>query len=439
MKTAPLTNQATSIFDVQCGEATHYLVSPSKPEENSSEWSVCNTGEKEVTLIEGTNTFPFWFKRGSYLVESAQTIEVLLDTAAPSPPSSILGGVSMGSLVRSPSIQYSSGTDAQSGVLKNQVRVLKVSDSAVIRDWTDHEPGEPILGLSLVALESYRVELRSVDMAGNLSSSVSSSDWIAGRAQGIHDVDFANGGVYSTSGNYVSNEAKKIIFAPNQKILVTGLIRDLGEWGDIFLHRLLPNGVPDSSFGTNGKIVIDLTPFDFGTGLFIDSMNRIILGGAYTTTENPFLYRFTNSGSIDSSFGTNGFVAKSVAGENFARAMTVDPSDGSYYIVGDDYGDSAYVTKFTVNGAVDNTFATSGYYLIGTHVYAYALDAEVDLNGKLVVVGRVKPGGSGDDWAAILWRFNSNGTLDTSFNSPSGYLLLDDQLSANVTESANGL
>lgn len=432
-------SQAIGTISLNCGNASHYLIGPQKPEPENLGWNICSSGNLDLNLTETTNSFSFWFKREKFVSEEAQHLEILFDNLPPQPPSAVYDGTSMASLDQSPPILYSPGSDDQTGILKHQVRLIRESDLAIIKDWTDHESADSILAVGLASQESYRVEARALDRAGNVSTIASSDGWIAGLAQGVHNLDFASSGVYSTSGNYNYNIARKIIVATDQKILVTGVIRDLGEWGDIFLHRLLPSGASDTTFGTTGKLVFDLSPYDFGTGLFIDSMNRIILGGAYTTTENPFLWRFTENGSSDLTFGTNGFVAKSVAGENVANAMTVDPSDGSYYIVGDDYGDSAYLTKFTVNGSVDSTFATNGYYLITTHVYARAIDALVDANGKLVVVGGVQPGGSGDDSAAIIWRFNANGTPDTTFNSPLGYLILDNQLSTDVFEQAGGI
>ena len=41
--------------------------------------------------------------------------------------------------------------------------------------------------------------------------------------------------------------------------------------------------------------------------------------------------------------------------------MATDPVDGSYYIIGDDYGDTLYVAKFTAEGLPDTTFGGDGH------------------------------------------------------------------------------
>jgi hypothetical protein len=96
-----------------------------------------------------------------------------LDTSAPTVPSSIAFDHNpSNSLTQTPVITFTASTDAGSGVLKYQARVLKVSDSSVIKDWTDFVSGNALstLAANLVDGSSYRVEIKAFDNIGNIST-----------------------------------------------------------------------------------------------------------------------------------------------------------------------------------------------------------------------------------------------------------------------------
>ncbi|MBV2169342.1 MAG: hypothetical protein KUL82_11615 [Bdellovibrio sp.] len=106
-------------------------------------------------------------------------VSVLLDNTSPTAPTSINDGITLSSLTQSPTITFTSGTDAHSGVQKHQLRVLRVSDSFVMKDWHDFTSGNAVTGLTLATNTSYKVEIKTFDNV-NLESSVTTSDgWIA--------------------------------------------------------------------------------------------------------------------------------------------------------------------------------------------------------------------------------------------------------------------
>ncbi|MBW2733635.1 MAG: hypothetical protein JRH20_14700 [Deltaproteobacteria bacterium] len=259
------------------------------------------------------------------------------------------------------------------------------------------------------------------------------------RARGIYDTSFATGGVHSESGYLNGNYFNAVLVAPLGQVYVAGALQvNSSDWGDIILQRLHPNGSLDVGFNFTGTRIVNFTPFELAVGLHITGQGKLRLGGARTVQEDPLVMGFNDDGTTDTDFGSAGIVLKGIAGENYPRAMAVDPVDGAFYIVGDDYGDTPYAVKFTAAGAVDSSFSGDGHLVLPGLTYGEAIDVQVDANRRVVIVGEIKPAGATDDKAAILWRLNPNGSLDTSFGN-GGVLILDDVFDTGVDESAKGL
>lgn len=106
-------------------------------------------------------------------------VSALLDSTNPNPAASVTDGTTLSSLTQSPTINFTSGTDAHSGVQKHQLRVLRVSDSLVMKDWHDFTSGNSVAGLSLVTDTAYKVEVKVIDNLNLESPSAASDGWIA--------------------------------------------------------------------------------------------------------------------------------------------------------------------------------------------------------------------------------------------------------------------
>ena len=138
---------------------------------------------------------------------------------------------------------------------------------------------------------------------------------------GTIDGDFGtSGAIYFTNGNrsVVSNA---VIVDAQERAVVGGWI-ETATSADLWLHRLLPDGSSDFSFGVGANAVVpfDLsgvpsTNFDTATTLALDADQRIVAVGegvrnAITRSSNVIVARFLPGGTLDSSFGVAG---KSVA------------------------------------------------------------------------------------------------------------------------------
>lgn len=132
---------------------------------------------------------------------------------------------------------------------------------------------------------------------------------------------------------------------------------------------------------------------------------------------------------LDTSFGTNGISTYGSAGmsKNIAFSSVMD-SDGNTYAVGFTVPTTGStvrtlaIWKFDSDGAIDTSFANSGLYQYAGDSSAEAsegYDIEFDANGKLVVVGYTESSGKA---RALAIRLSTTGVLDTSFGS-SGYYI----------------
>jgi uncharacterized delta-60 repeat protein len=256
-------------------------------------------------------------------------------------------------------------------------------------------------------------------------------------ANGTLDASFGTGGIVTTSFG-VSAEATSAAVQADGKIVAAGYANlDGGE--SFALARYNSNGTLDTTFGTSGKVG---TAFDSGRGFSyaqassvdVQPDGRIVAAGnteigacLFNGLEQPCfdfaLARYNSNGTLDASFGTGGRVTTDFAGPNDqADSVAVQP-DGRIVVAGAagrfiNTGFDFAVARYNSNGTLDTTFGTSGKVTtdfagaddLPTEPSAIALQGD----GKIVVMGQTLVGGVSD---FALARYNSNGTLDTSFGT----------------------
>lgn len=112
-----------------------------------------------------------------------------------------------------------------------------------------------------------------------------------------------------------------------------------GTTAELKLLRLQSNGTLDASFGTAGKSSLNIgSSNDYAMGITVLGSGKIVVcGSTYANTSNTdfFVARLNDNGSIDNTFGTNGFTITSVAPVEGDRAETIAiQSDGKIIVVG---------------------------------------------------------------------------------------------------------
>ena len=227
---------------------------------------------------------------------------------------------------------------------------------------------------------------------------------------GSLDSTFGLDGKVTTDIIWWEDYATGVAIQPDGKIVVCGYART-GVFTDPVLVRYNTDGTPDTSFGTNGITIYDNpSDFDFINDLVIQSDGKIILGGFHGNTNNSnfVLYRFENNGTIDESFGNNGYVIDTVSSTQFGRSLVIQP-DGKIILTGFSTDPSTdqrniYSARYNATGNLDKSFGIDGYVLsdLGgvSDVYSSILQADQ----KLLVAGEHH---NGLNYESVILRYNN--------------------------------
>jgi uncharacterized delta-60 repeat protein len=125
-------------------------------------------------------------------------------------------------------------------------------------------------------------------------------------------------------------------------------------------------------------------------------------------------YASAQAGSLDPTFASGGiFISPTVQGT--ANAVAIQ-SDGKIVVAGGDIAAgnfAATLIRLNTNGTLDTTFGTNGVATLFTTGAFFAM--AIQANGEIVVAGSAGPGTSNS--YVELARFQTNGTLDTTFGT----------------------
>ena len=263
------------------------------------------------------------------------------------------------------------------------------------------------------------------------------------------NVDGSLDNTFDGDGKVIINQAlfeyaMDVAIQPDGKIVLAGSRAISGEDQNIVVHRLNPNGSFDASFGANGTAVVTNLSSDAAAAVTIQTDGKIIAaGGASNGSNFDFaVIRFNANGSIDTSFDSDGIVTTPIlTGDDAARSVAIQP-DGK--IVASGIGRSGTNSKFAVvrynpNGSVDTSFGASGMVTTAILGNNEPRSLAIQQNGKIIVGGYTSVS-TNNEFALI--RYNSDGSLDTTFSSDGKstfdlWGLTDDRLYAMALD-ANG-
>ena len=185
-------------------------------------------------------------------------------------------------------------------------------------------------------------------------------------------------------------------------------------------------GTLDSTFSGDGKLFLaPSASHDNAYGVVVQADSNIVIGGvSITQSATSFdicAVRVHPDGSIDSTFGTNGYTIYDHAG-GFDVAYDIDlQTDGKIIMTGAVSITAAntdmLVVRLNTDGSFDSTFAGNGKLIIPINTSEdYAREAAIQPDGKILIGGYTKtPGFTYNN--AVMVRINTDGTLDTTFGT----------------------
>ncbi|WP_375471149.1 DUF4347 domain-containing protein [uncultured Nostoc sp.] len=263
-------------------------------------------------------------------------------------------------------------------------------------------------------------------------------------SDGTLDTSFNTTGKVTTDFNSNDDYSNSIIVQADGKILVAGTSYN-GTNNDFAIVRYNSDGTLDTSFNTTGKVTTDFNSNDdYSNSIIVQADGKILVAGtSYNGTNNDFaIVRYNSDGTLDTSFNTTGKVTTDFnSNDDSGNSITVQPDGkilvGGYTDNGTDY-DFAIV-RYNSNGTLDTSFNTTGKVTTDFNSNddsGYSITVQVD--GKVLVAG-ISYNETNNDFAIV--RYNSDGTLDTSFNT-TGKVTTDfdtnDDYGYSITVQADG-
>ncbi|MFV1983053.1 MAG: hypothetical protein ACC657_05880 [Thiohalomonadales bacterium] len=431
---------------------------------NDTVWSVSST------LVEGDNSYSITARDALGNETVALSVIVVLDTIPPSVPT-------ITSNLRTNQISYTlTGTrESRSSILINGIEVVasgsRTTWSSVVtlstgsniysvtsRDALGNESG--ILSVT-VDMETIPPGQVTNFTATKPRSTALRLDWI-----NPGDVDFAGVRVLRSTANFATghtdtikqtNELQRNVSGFTDSQLLNGVAYyysayaydNYGNYSSSATTLKTIPGLPgdlDQSFNLPDGFTIfglDKGPSfrDYGYAVAVQSDGKIIVvGSAYSDvgSDDMAIFRFTSAGILDTTFNSVGYVTHDGAGQGISNSTDKGlavalQSDGKIVVAGYGQhrtgGDVMVVWRYTQNGLLDSSFNGQGYVAhstgplidntgVNTEQFDLAYAVAVQADGKIIVTG---VGGVnttiGSTKEMILWRFTTDGKLDTSFNT----------------------
>ncbi|NJM37701.1 MAG: hypothetical protein HC845_07500 [Akkermansiaceae bacterium] len=189
------------------------------------------------------------------------------------------------------------------------------------------------------------------------------------------------------------------------------------------LARLSANGILDNTFSGDGYQEITATGFSQCATIALQPDGKIVMVGRSKAVGNEdfVVARCNGDGTLDTSFGGTGVIKKNILNTDGALATALQP-DGKILVVGAaNSGTDSVVLRYNSNGTLDTSFSVNGMYQESFGALSNFSAVALQPDGKILL------GGSSGTLAgrnSTVVRLNSNGNRDTSFDGD-GYVISD--------------
>jgi len=246
---------------------------------------------------------------------------------------------------------------------------------------------------------------------------------------GSLDLSFGNNGIVITDIGppYTNDAGAAVTIQPDGKILMAGnsttgvsLSTGMIYIGRFALTRYNANGSLDNSFGVGGKV----TTFLGNYTLYLNQLNamalqsdgKILVAGSGMNESVSVLIRYKHDGTLDSTFDSDGIVTTAISTVSSIQSICIQP-DGKIVTAGSSLssvGKIITVARYKSNGTLDSTFNYDGIVTTSIgNINDVANSIALQTDGKILVCGQ-SLNGANFDFALV--RYNTNGSLDTTFD-----------------------
>jgi uncharacterized delta-60 repeat protein len=192
------------------------------------------------------------------------------------------------------------------------------------------------------------------------------------------------------------------------------------HYGDLAVSRLLTDGSVDTSFGTRGTTLLDVSDFDDVTAV-LPRIGGIDIGGSTASlvgdrrgARDALVWRLEHDGAADTAFAQGGVARLDLGGDE--HVATVSPAlEGGVYVIGTTTSEGVadgFVARYTRAGALDARFGQHGVVRLDL-----GSDGDELVGGRTLLAGVVVAGRSVRDGeaAAVVLRLDARGRLVSYF------------------------
>jgi uncharacterized delta-60 repeat protein len=247
-------------------------------------------------------------------------------------------------------------------------------------------------------------------------------DFVVARhsTDGSLDTSFDGDGKLTTDFGSLYDHAQSVVVQADGKIVVAGnSYNGISSYYDIALARYNTDGSLDTSFSGDGKLTTDFASSDDSAdSVAIQADGKIIVAGS--SGGDFAVARYNTDGSLDTSLDADGKLTTDFGGSEGDGANSVAiQSDGKVVVAGYrgiDGGNAEFaVARYNTDGSLDTSFAGDGR-LTTFFGYGAARSVAIQADGKIVVAGYSFTGSYYSYYSFAVARYNTDGSLDTSFD-----------------------
>lgn len=254
-------------------------------------------------------------------------------------------------------------------------------------------------------------------------------------ANGSFDSSFANGGIFVATNITVFASSTAIALQPDGKIVVSGIYAVSGNDNAYLVIRLNTNGSLDTTFGGQGFVITNLSPGnDLSRDIAVQSDGKIVVCGSVNdmgvTGSDIGLVRFMPDGSLDFTFNLNGIVTTSITVTEQGYALKLMP-DGKIVVLAnsDDVKTSTYyqaLIRYLPDGNLDLEFGTEGIALDNLNGSLFSFgDLAIQSDGNIITTTSIGSN-STFTYSFTVARYLRDGSPDVKFGTNGKTVIISD-------------
>ena len=230
---------------------------------------------------------------------------------------------------------------------------------------------------------------------------------------GALDTTFSTDGIVTTTIG-ANASLRDLALQTDGKIVAGG-----GSVNNFALARYTITGALDTTFDTDGIVTTTIGANAEITGIALQTDGKIVAGG--TSDGNIALARYTITGALDDTFGISGVVTATIGTANYTANKLIIQSDGKIVIGSTSQIGGLYcfaLSRYTAVGAPDTAFGSSGVVTATFSSSDYLYTVALQPDGKILMGGYAYDGIS--DYYSVLIRYTTAGALDSAFGGGDG-------------------